>query len=112
MEQATIDILIQAIDGSQWVVLAGAILTVIVWLIRQFAGHWIKQEWLPVVNSGLGLLMSIAASLMADVAWWKAIFFGLLVGGAAGGFWSLLGKKILPTKKSTGNEGADDDLQK
>lgn len=96
MNSAIMDVLVSAAGQAHWAVLAGAVLMVLVWTFRKVTKDRLPVKWLPLVTQGLGLVVAVAEMLIADVVWWQALLFGVFVGGAASGFWSTLGKYILP----------------
>jgi hypothetical protein len=88
---------IQAAEGAQWAVLAGVILTILVWVARRMLGaKKLPSKLVPVVNSVVALAVAIGDLLVTGKPWYEALATGVLVGGAAGGFWGMLGKHLLP----------------
>ena len=88
---------IEAFQGGQWFVFGGLILMLIVWTIGKFLK--IDSTWLPIVTAGSGMLLAVVSSLIGGKIWYEALYFGLLTSGQATLFWSIFGKKILPTQK-------------
>jgi len=88
--------LIEAFQGGQWFVFGGLILMIIVWTIGKFLN--VNSTWLPIITAGSGMLIAVVSSLVGGKIWYEAIYYGLLTSGQAALFWSLFGKKVLPTK--------------
>ncbi len=86
---------IEAFQGGQWFVFGGLILMLIVWTIGKFLK--VDSTWLPIVTAGSGMLLAVVSSLIGGKIWYEALYFGLLTSGQATLFWSVFGKKILPT---------------
>lgn len=89
--------IIEAFQGGQWFVFGGLILMLIVWTIGKFLK--VDSTWLPIVTAGSGMLLAVVSSLIGGKIWYEALYFGLLTSGQATLFWSVFGKKILPTEK-------------
>lgn len=97
MEPETITMLVNAVQSGHWTVLAGLILTVLVWVARRVLGpKKLPSSAIPIVNAVIGVVVAVADLLILGRAWYEALGTGLLVGAAAGGFWSMLGKHLLP----------------
>jgi hypothetical protein len=86
-----------AFKNKNWGVLAGLIIMLVVWVVGKFVPK-MSPKYLPWVSAGLGILGSISTDLFAGGVWYTAIFNGLLIGAAASGMWSLVGKHVLPKK--------------
>lgn len=94
--------LVAAGSGAQWVVLAGFVLTVLVWVARRMLGEKkLPSAAIPVLNSVTALVLAVADLLIRGRPWYEALGTGALVASAAGGFWSMLGKHILPLPDSS-----------
>lgn len=91
----------QAFTAKEWGIFVGCLIMLIVWVMRLFVLTALPSDWLPWVSSGLGVLLAISIDLTSKVPWWKATLNGLLVGSAASGMWSMLGKKVLPSERKT-----------
>jgi hypothetical protein len=87
----------RAFTGKQWGAFAAGILMFLVWGVKLFLPK-IPKEHLPIVAAALGMVTSVAISLSLGWIWYKALINGLLIGGAAIGFWELLSKYILRNK--------------
>ena len=82
----------------------GAVVMVLVFAARKLFANVIESKHLTWLSMILGMLASLAASLLnlnassspMDIL--GALSNGLMVGAAASGFWSLLGKKLLGDK--------------
>lgn len=90
-----LDVLVSAFQGGDWF-LAGA---VVVMLAVWFSGKFVRNpDLLPWFAAGLGMLLSVAAgALGGDLPWYMALLKGITTGGGAALFWSLAGKKLLPS---------------
>lgn len=97
MDPEIVTSIVAAAEGAHWAVLAGLLLTVLVWVARRLLGaKKLPSAWVPIVNAVVAVVLAIAGLLVAGQSWHEALGMGLLVGGAAGGFWSMLGKHLLP----------------
>ena len=99
---AVLKLVIEAFQGGQWFVLGGLILMLIVWTIGKFLN--VSSTWLPIVTAGSGMLLAVVSSLIGGKIWYEALYFGLLTSGQATLFWSIFGKKILPTNNKPKTE--------
>jgi len=88
---------VSAFQAHQWGLAAAAVVMLVVWVV----GKLLKPDnrWLPLVSAGVAVLMGIVTGIAGGVVWYEALFNGLLVGTAASGFWSLVGKHIFGPKK-------------
>jgi len=89
--------MIDAFKNRNWGVFAGLIIMLLVWVTRKFIPK-MKADYLPWVSAAMGIVVSIATDLVAGGTWYFAIFNGLLIGAAASGMWSLVGKHVLVQK--------------
>lgn len=97
MEESVVTSIVAAVEQGHWAVLAGAVLTVLVWIARRMLGEKkLPAKAVPIVNAVIALAVSIADYLVRDVPWYTAVASGFIVGATAGGFWSMLGKHVLP----------------
>jgi len=96
-----------AFTAKEWGIFVGCLIMFLVWFIRLFVLVKLPSDWLPWVASGMGVLLSIGVDLTSKVPWWKAVLNGLLVGAAASGLWSQVGKKVLPTERKKGENQLD-----
>lgn len=92
-------------SGHYLVASAGALM-LLIWLFQMFFRNLIKREHLPLWSAGISIVFAVAMNLSlapADVPMWKAaleaVGLGLVVGPAASGWWSLVGKNMFPVKK-------------
>lgn len=95
----------QALTAKEWGIFVGCLIMLAVWFTRLFILVKIPACWLPYVSSAMGVLLSISIDLTGKVSWWKAVLNGLLVGSAASGLWSMVGKKVLPTERKNNGDG-------
>jgi len=96
-----------AFTAKEWGIFVGGLIMLVVWFTRLFVLVKIPACWLPFVSSAMGVLLSISIDLTSKVSWWKAVLNGLLVGSAASGMWSMIGKKVLPSDRKN-KENPDD----
>ena len=94
----------KAIKNKNYAYAVGAILMFLAWVVRKFwtkLSNVIPDAALPWVVTGVSVLVSIGAQLIAGGNWWKAILAGLTSGGAAVMLWESVFKHLLPvsTKK-------------
>lgn len=94
--------LIEAAQGGQWSLFVSLAIMLLVWLATRapFVKDWIKGEARIWVAAIAGVLSAFATSLYVGhvegaVDWMSHILEGLSVGLAAGGLWSLIGKKLM-----------------
>lgn len=93
--------LIEAAQGGKWSLFASLLIMLLVWLATKapVIKDWIKGEALIWTAAVAGMLAAFAASVYLGhtegaINWVSAILEGLSVGLAAGGLWSLIGRKI------------------
>lgn len=90
--------LTSAFQGGQWFVVGGMVIMLLVWGV----GRWVikdKTKWLPVITAALGMLAGVVTGFLdPKEPWYVDLYQGLLASGPATMFWSLFGKRILPTK--------------
>lgn len=97
MEDAVVLQLMDAINANHWAVVAGLGLTILVWIARCLFGQKkLPPKYVPLINAAVAVVLAIADYLTRDVPWYTALATGLVVGATAGGFWSILGKHVLP----------------
>jgi hypothetical protein len=56
-------------------------------------------KWLPLISAGYGMMFSLVLSIVETrgLPWWVALYKGLITSGGAAIFWSMLGKRVLPS---------------
>jgi len=93
--------LIDAAQGGRWSLFASLLIMLLVWVATKapVVKDWIKGEARIWTAAVAGMLAAFAASVYVGstegaVDWLAAILEGLSVGLAAGGLWSLIGRKI------------------
>ena len=93
--------LIDAAQGGKWSLFVSLLIMMLVWAATKAPGvrDWIKGEAKIWTAAVAGMLGAFATSIYVGhvggtVNWIAAILEGLSVGLAAGGLWSLLGRKI------------------
>jgi hypothetical protein len=104
MEDRTSDIIATAIEAYQtgeWALVAAGAIMVAVWVTRAFILKRIPSNALPWVAGAIGMATSVATELSEGENIYKAVVHGLLVGQAATGMWSMLGKHVLPKQVGT-----------
>ena len=67
-------------------------------LVEKVKPAWLPTSAIPWISSGLGMLSTTLAALYAGVDIVNALVAGIVVGHAASGFWSMVGKYILKKK--------------
>ena len=90
-----LDLLISAFQGGNWFAGGALVVMLIVW----GSGKFIKNpDLLPFLAAGVGMLLSVGASALgSELSWYMALLKGITTGGSAALFWSLAGKKFLPS---------------
>ncbi len=93
--------LIEAAQGGKWSLFASLLIMLLVWLATKapVIKDWIKGEARIWTAAVAGMLAAFATSVYVGhtegaVNWISAILEGLSMGLAAGGLWSLVGRKI------------------
>lgn len=93
--------LIEAAQGGEWSLFASLVIMLLVWLATKapVIRDWITGEARIWTAAVAGMLAAFAASVYVGhtegaVNWLSAILEGLSVGLAAGGLWSLIGRRI------------------
>jgi hypothetical protein len=94
--------IISAAQGGEWSLFASLLIMVLVWLATRapLIRDWIKGEAKIWTAAVAGILASFAAAVYVEASkggdpdWLGAVLQGLSVGLAAGGLWSLVGRKI------------------
>ena len=104
--------LIAAFQGGKWSLAVSLLIMTLVWAVTKapVIRDWIKGEAKIWVAAIAGVLSAFATALWIDIAsgaesidWVKVILEGLGTGLAAGGLWSLIGRR-LTGKKLEGDE--------
>ena len=98
----TITNLIASAQTGEWLWFVGGILMLVVWALRNFVMKALSSDKAIYVATAIGVLVAVAgvftgspAGAPAGATILKALGVGLTAGLASGGFWSLIGKKIL-----------------
>lgn len=93
--------IIEAAQGGKWSLFTSLLIMILVWLATKapLIKDWIKGEAKIWVAAVAGMLSAFATSVYVGhtegaVDWLAAVLEGLSVGLAAGGLWSLIGRKI------------------
>lgn len=110
--------LIEAAQGGKWSLFVSLLIMMLVWLATKapFFKKWIKGEariWTAAVAGVLGsFATSVYVSATGDgsVDWLQAVLQGLGTGLAAGGLWSLIGRKIMGKPIDEDGDGKLDPL--
>lgn len=90
--------IIQAVHDKNWSYVVGAVLMFLVWIVRKYFWASLPTAYVPWLAAGLGVIVDVSLSLIANVIWWKAILSGLTSGAAAIALWELVFKHLLGTK--------------
>lgn len=85
--------IVDAFKAKNWGILAGLVIMLVVWGVKKFIPK-IPTNYLPWISAALGMLAAMATDLISGGTWYVVLFNGLLVGAAASGLWSLVGKQI------------------
>jgi hypothetical protein len=95
--------LVNALGSQNWLYAASLAIVLLVYAIKKYALPGVNTAWLPVISSGLGVGVAVAANLAqaTPLALIPTVLGGLFMGTAASGFWSLVVKHLidLVTKK-------------
>lgn len=90
-----VSMVVSAFQAGDYFLVGGLVLMVAVWGVGKFLP--VKSKWLPLIAAGGGMVAGVLTSYLGGVDWLSALYKGLLTGGNATLFWSVLGKKVLPT---------------
>jgi len=82
-------LVLEAITGRNWPLLAGLVLTFIVWGLRTWVLQRVSSKVLPWIVLVAAVLAEGAAVLFAGGDWLVALVQGLLVGFVSMGSWDL-----------------------
>jgi hypothetical protein len=86
-----VNTLVSAAGSSQWALLIGAVLCLLVWVIRKFVWKEVNPKILPWLAVAIGALGSAGFALIANpTAWVSAVILGVNGGLSAAGTWGLL----------------------
>lgn len=109
--------LIEAAQGGKWSLFVSLLIMMLVWLATKapVVKDWIKGEARIWTAAVAGMLGAFATSIFVGhtegaVDWMAAILEGLSVGLAAGGLWSLIGRKVMGKPIDEDGDGELDDL--
>ncbi len=107
--------LIEAAQGGKWSLFASLLIMVLVWAATKapVIKDWIKGEAKIWTAAVAGMLAAFATSVYMGsvegaVDWVAAVLEGLSVGLAAGGLWSLVGRKIMGKPVDADGDGVLD----
>ena len=82
--------LIDALASSQWTLVIGFGVMLLVWVLRVFVWKSLPAAALPYLAVGLASLAAVSTALVAQpAAWLTAIFAGVQAGLGAAGTWGL-----------------------
>ena len=88
----TVNTIIGAAGASQWALLIGAVLCLIVWIIRKFIWREVNPKILPWLAVAIGGCGGAGFALVAEpYNWLNAVILGVQAGLSAAGTWGLLG---------------------
>lgn len=113
-----LEAIINAAQGGQWSLFVSFLIMFIVYLATKAPGikNFIKGEAKIWVAAVAGILAAFAGALFEDVAdgggvnWLNVVLQGFSVGLAAGGLWSLIGRKIAGTSIDKDGDGVLDSI--
>ena len=86
-----------------------AIMLLVFVLKRTPVLSWVSPRRLPLASAILGVIAAVGTNLAGlamgyqTMDWMSALGTGLFCGAGASGFWSLLGKEVLPSAGSSGS---------
>ena len=87
-----VNTLIQAAGASQWAMLIGCVLCLVVWVIRKFVWKQVSAKILPWLAVAIGACGGAGFALVDNPAnWIMAVVLGINGGLSAAGTWGLLG---------------------
>jgi len=87
----TVNTLIGAASSSQWALLIGCVLCLVVWVIRKFVWKQVSPKILPWLAVVIGAAGGAGFALVANPsAWLQALILGVNGGLSAAGTWGLL----------------------
>ena len=103
--------IVMAFKDKDYRLASGLMMSLLVWgfvfIVRKFKPDLFASELgkkaVPWVSVALSVIIGVAASLVAGLAWWQIILSGVSVGLIAIGGWEALFKHVLP-KTSTGEK--------
>jgi hypothetical protein len=94
MEPGTVQAIIDAAQGGNWGVMAGAILLALAAIVRLVTHDRVSDNVESVISIVAAVVIAAGALMVGGLIWWQALLTGLLAGPAAYGFWDLVGKLI------------------
>ena len=87
----TVNTIIAAGGASQWALAIGAVLCLVVWIIRKFIWKEVNPKALPWLAVAIGACGGAGFALVAEPAnWLNAVILGVQSGLSAAGSWGLL----------------------
>lgn len=92
--------LVQAIRDKNWTLMVALIVMLLVLAVDTVLFKFgvlsdkARKMALPWIAAGTGCLVTFSSTLIAGGGWWAAILSGFVLGTAAGGLWSLVGKHV------------------
>jgi len=91
-----LDFLTKAFQGGDWFAVGAVVVMLAVWASSRFVKD---AKWLPLISAGYGMMFSLVLSIVETrgLPWWVALYKGLITSGGAAIFWSMLGKRVLPS---------------
>ena len=94
----TIKGIIGAGKGAQWALLAGLILTALVWVARRFTFllNRVPTKYVPWVSLAIAIAGSIGTALVAGAPVVDALLAGAKIGAVSIASWELAGQHVLP----------------
>lgn len=109
--------LLEAAQGGKWSLFVSLLIMVLVWLATKapFLKDVIKGKAKIWTAAVAGVLGAFATSLFMDLSdgsvdWVNVVLEGLSVGLAAGGLWSLIGRKLMGKPIDEDGDGELDEL--
>ncbi len=92
-----VETIIESGANGHWLVLTGAVIMLLVSLVRKF---WttMPKAWSPWISVTLGALLAMGSAWMTGQLWWQGLLTGVAAGLSAVGLYEMGGKKVLKPK--------------
>jgi hypothetical protein len=94
---AFVSFLVDAFQGKQYALAGACVVMLLVFGVGKILPT--ENKWKPLLSAGFGVLLAIIVALAAGLGLVESIFGGLLVGTAASGLWSAVGKLVFKKKE-------------
>lgn len=95
-----VSLLIDAIQNGNWSILVGALILLLIWLVRKMGWlDMLPKNAIPWVSAGIGVVGYVGIALASGLPWKEALGNGFAAGIEAVGLWELLFKRLLAPSK-------------